>query len=160
MGKILPCYWCCKVKPRGDLKIWPISETGRADKSRPIIYDFDYFYLFFFCKILFACIAGWLLCAILTVTKVLSDDVGDSNYAARTDIKTSVISSTPWFYLPYPGIIKLIDNEIYKQKVLLPEVFILNTCNKSLLSDKTEIILYITCTKNFMAYIIQFSPKC
>ena len=29
MGKVLT--WGCKVKPRGVPKIWPISETGRAN---------------------------------------------------------------------------------------------------------------------------------
>ena len=29
MGNILT--WGCKVKPRGVPKIWPISETGRAN---------------------------------------------------------------------------------------------------------------------------------
>ena len=44
----------------------------------------------------------WLLCYILTITDVFPDNKDEWGYQARTDIKTSVLSETKWFRVPYP----------------------------------------------------------
>ncbi|CAG2197921.1 SLC23A1 [Mytilus edulis] len=53
--------------------------------------------------ILISIVIGWTLSAIFTVTNVLPDDKDNAQYLARTDSRSHVITSTPWFYLPYPG---------------------------------------------------------
>uniref|UniRef100_H2ZLG6 Solute carrier family 23 member 2 n=1 Tax=Ciona savignyi TaxID=51511 RepID=H2ZLG6_CIOSA len=53
--------------------------------------------------VLLALICGWGLCWILTATDYLSPDPDEPSYRARADIRLSVISSSPWFRLPYPG---------------------------------------------------------
>lgn len=40
----------------------------------------------------------WGICAILTVTNVLEE-----GHPARTDARLSVLTDSPWFYIPYPG---------------------------------------------------------
>lgn len=46
---------------------------------------------------------SWLLCYILTVTNVLTDDVNGWGYLARTDTNPGVLSDAQWFRFPYPG---------------------------------------------------------
>lgn len=56
-----------------------------------------------------AIIVSWTLCAILTATDVFSE-----SSPARTDARSSVLSDSPWFRVPYPGIkIKLFKNINY-----------------------------------------------
>ena len=40
----------------------------------------------------------WIVCIILTVSGVLSEDS-----AARTDRKVEILLDAPWFRVPYPG---------------------------------------------------------
>jgi len=47
---------------------------------------------------------SWLICYILTVTGVLTDDKDGWGYGARTDTKPGVISNADWFRFPYPGL--------------------------------------------------------
>ncbi|XP_052682979.1 solute carrier family 23 member 1-like isoform X2 [Crassostrea angulata] len=46
---------------------------------------------------------SWLLCFVLTVTGVFTDDPNGWGYGARTDIKTDVLTKTSWFRFPHPG---------------------------------------------------------
>ncbi|KAH3696052.1 hypothetical protein DPMN_083514 [Dreissena polymorpha] len=48
-------------------------------------------------------IITWGVCAILTRVGYFSEDPMEMSYRARTDIRTNIIFSTPWFYFPYPG---------------------------------------------------------
>lgn len=52
---------------------------------------------------------GWGIAGILTVSGALTNDKSNNQYKARTDARSEVISNTPWFYLPYPGIIRFLD---------------------------------------------------
>ena len=52
---------------------------------------------------LLACLTGWSVSAILTLTGVLSDDPKSDAFYARTDSRLYVIEQTEWFLLPYPG---------------------------------------------------------
>lgn len=46
---------------------------------------------------------GWALSGILTISGALSDNPDDPEYYARTDARSYVISTSPWFNFPYPG---------------------------------------------------------
>ncbi|XP_053320097.1 solute carrier family 23 member 2-like isoform X2 [Spea bombifrons] len=46
---------------------------------------------------------SWLVCYILTYFDVLPKSPTHYGYAARTDINSDAISSSPWFHVPYPG---------------------------------------------------------
>jgi hypothetical protein len=60
---------------------------------------------------------GWSLSAIFTETNVIPDDKNSEQYGARTDSRTDVIKTTPWFYFPYPGKMKIqINNTNYLGK--------------------------------------------
>ncbi|XP_052778255.1 solute carrier family 23 member 2-like [Mya arenaria] len=52
---------------------------------------------------LFSIAITWAVCAILTSSGYFSDDPESPDYRARTDVRTNIIHSTPWFYFPYPG---------------------------------------------------------
>ncbi|OPL33078.1 solute 2 carrier family 23 member, partial [Mytilus galloprovincialis] len=52
---------------------------------------------------LIAILVGWSIAAIFTSAGVLSNDKTQKEYEARTDARSHVIETTPWFYLPYPG---------------------------------------------------------
>ncbi|KAJ8311399.1 hypothetical protein KUTeg_010754 [Tegillarca granosa] len=54
-------------------------------------------------EVLLSLALSWVLCFILTVTGVLSNDPASSDYKARTDTRLRIIEETPWFYFPYPG---------------------------------------------------------
>ena len=54
-------------------------------------------------QILFACLLGWAVSAILTVAGALSDDPKSDQFYARTDSRLYVVEQTKWFVLPYPG---------------------------------------------------------
>lgn len=60
-------------------------------------------------SILISILIGWSLSAIFTETNVIPDDKNSEQYGARTDSRTDVIRTTPWFYLPYPGQFGKID---------------------------------------------------
>ncbi|KAK3084819.1 hypothetical protein FSP39_019531, partial [Pinctada imbricata] len=53
--------------------------------------------------VLFAIILMWSVCAILTEAGVFPESQEEWGYAARTDIKTSSLSTSPWIRVPYPG---------------------------------------------------------
>ena len=50
-----------------------------------------------------------MLCGILTVTGALTADITDQEYNARTDARSDVITNSPWFNIPYPGIYVLLN---------------------------------------------------
>ncbi|WAQ93503.1 S23A2-like protein, partial [Mya arenaria] len=54
-------------------------------------------------SILISIIVNWVLCAVLTHFNVLTNDVNDVGYKARTDSRLDIIHSNPWFNFPYPG---------------------------------------------------------
>ncbi|KAI0217841.1 Solute carrier family 23 member 2 [Lamellibrachia satsuma] len=45
----------------------------------------------------------WLICAILTVTKVFPSDPEKWGYGAQTNIRIDVLEQASWFRVPYPG---------------------------------------------------------
>jgi hypothetical protein len=45
--------------------------------------------------------------AIFTETNVIPEDKNSEQYGARTDSRTDVIKTTPWFYFPYLGKMKI-----------------------------------------------------
>jgi hypothetical protein len=47
------------------------------------------------------------LSAIFTETNVIPEDKNSEQYGARTDSRTDVIKTTPWFYFPYLGKMKI-----------------------------------------------------
>ena len=51
-----------------------------------------------FGKVLLSIGTAWIICFILTVTGVLSEDS-----AARTDKNLEILTDAPWFRVPYPG---------------------------------------------------------
>ena len=51
----------------------------------------------------------WLLCYILTVTDVFPNDPDAWGYGARTDIRSTVITESPWVRFPYPGIARQME---------------------------------------------------
>ncbi|XP_033726153.1 solute carrier family 23 member 2-like [Pecten maximus] len=53
--------------------------------------------------ILISIIITWILCFVLTRAGVLPDDQTEPAYKARTDTRTVLIETTPWFFFPYPG---------------------------------------------------------
>ncbi|KAK3095932.1 hypothetical protein FSP39_021026 [Pinctada imbricata] len=54
-------------------------------------------------SILIAMMVGWLLCGILTMTGVLSDDPKSVEFNARTDARSDYIAESAWIQFPYPG---------------------------------------------------------
>ncbi|XP_063422282.1 solute carrier family 23 member 2-like isoform X1 [Mytilus trossulus] len=60
-------------------------------------------FIFKLFPVLLAMLLSWLLCYILTVTNVLTDDVNGWGYLARTDTNPGVLSDAQWFRFPYPG---------------------------------------------------------
>ena len=62
---------------------------------------------FSFEQILISILLNWLLCGILTSLGVFTDDPKNIEYRARTDARSDVISTSPWFTFPYPGLYRL-----------------------------------------------------
>ena len=60
-------------------------------------------YIFKLFPVLLAMLLSWLICYILTVTGVLTDNKEGWGYGARTDTKPGVIANADWFRFPYPG---------------------------------------------------------
>ncbi|XP_030068347.1 solute carrier family 23 member 1 isoform X2 [Microcaecilia unicolor] len=52
--------------------------------------------------IVLAIMVVWILCYILTITNVFSNDTMSYGYMARTDARGEIMSSAPWFRFPYP----------------------------------------------------------
>lgn len=48
-------------------------------------------------------LVGWGIAGIFTAAGILTDDKTQPGYGARTDARSHVIHTTPWFYVPYPG---------------------------------------------------------
>ena len=53
-------------------------------------------------QVILAIAVAWLICYILTVTDVLPSTPGEWGHGARTDLRTDVITDSPWFRIPYP----------------------------------------------------------
>jgi nucleobase transporter 1/2 len=60
-------------------------------------------------QILISVIVGWLVSFLLTSVDVLSADKGDKQFYARTDMRLSIIEQAPWFAIPYPGELNIIN---------------------------------------------------
>ena len=67
---------------------------------------------------LIAIMMGWGIAGILTASGVLTNDKSDNQYKARTDARSEIISKTPWFYLPYPGIIIFLDIHVLPSRYM------------------------------------------
>ena len=63
-------------------------------------------------QMLIAILFGWGIAGIFTATGLLTDDPDHEQYKARTDARSYVISSTPWFYIPFPGNIVIFVNPL------------------------------------------------
>ncbi|KAK3089844.1 hypothetical protein FSP39_007039 [Pinctada imbricata] len=55
-------------------------------------------------SVLLAVSFGWGIAGILTSAGALTDDRKSEEYYARTDFRLKVVSDTPWFVFPYPGV--------------------------------------------------------
>ena len=53
-------------------------------------------------------LVNWFLCGILTKFAVFTNDPTDQEYKSRTDVRMNVITDSPWFNLPYPGMCNMI----------------------------------------------------
>lgn len=62
-----------------------------------------HFPLFRLFPVLLAIGITWIICAILTVTKVFPSDPEKWGYGAQTNIRIDVLSQASWFRVPYPG---------------------------------------------------------
>ncbi|KAK3095572.1 hypothetical protein FSP39_016215 [Pinctada imbricata] len=54
-------------------------------------------------SVLLAMAFGWGVAGIMTAVGALTDDRKSEEYYARTDFRLKVVSDTPWFVFPYPG---------------------------------------------------------
>ncbi|KAM8834965.1 solute carrier family 23 member 1 [Synchiropus picturatus] len=52
--------------------------------------------------IIMAIMVVWLVCYIMTLTNALPTDPGRYGHKARTDARGDIMSSAPWFRMPYP----------------------------------------------------------
>ncbi|XP_069001402.1 solute carrier family 23 member 1 [Embiotoca jacksoni] len=52
--------------------------------------------------IILAIMLVWLICYILTLTNLLPNDPDRYGYKARTDARGDIMTSSPWFRVPYP----------------------------------------------------------
>ncbi|XP_077680201.1 solute carrier family 23 member 1 [Eretmochelys imbricata] len=64
-----------------------------------IVFRLQIFKMF---PIILAIMVVWLLCYILTLTDVFPRDAEAYGYKARTDARGKIMSTAPWFRLPYP----------------------------------------------------------
>ncbi|XP_061596470.1 solute carrier family 23 member 1 isoform X2 [Cololabis saira] len=53
--------------------------------------------------IIMAIMLVWLVCYILTLTDLLPTDPDRYGYRGRTDARGDIMTSSPWFRVPYPG---------------------------------------------------------
>ncbi|XP_076824586.1 solute carrier family 23 member 2-like [Clavelina lepadiformis] len=74
----------------------PIYSTSRKCHTVKV----PFFKMF---PVLCALISGWMLSLIFTETGVFPDNPDHPSYRARTDIRSNVLTNSPWFYFPYPG---------------------------------------------------------
>ncbi|KAM4748845.1 solute carrier family 23 member 1-like [Rhinophrynus dorsalis] len=70
------------------------------NKRKVKIMKYPVFKLF---PVLLGMCLSWLTCYIMTYFNVFPTNPESYGYAARTDINIDAISSSPWFYIPYPG---------------------------------------------------------
>ena len=70
-----------------------------VDAQSPDIHSSSSNRLLFAPQVIIAIAVSWILCAILTETNVFSEAS-----KARTDTRSGVLSESPWFRVPYPGI--------------------------------------------------------
>lgn len=49
-----------------------------------------------------AILVVWLVCYILTLTNLLPKEPQHYGHKARTDARGDIMSSAPWFRVPYP----------------------------------------------------------
>ncbi|XP_063966395.1 solute carrier family 23 member 1-like isoform X2 [Lytechinus pictus] len=82
------------------LERFPIPCPGPSKSKGIRIFRFHLFTLF---PVVISIMIAWLVCYILTVFDVFPEDSNAIGYAARTDIKSTQLEETPWFYVPYPG---------------------------------------------------------
>ena len=54
-------------------------------------------------KVIFAVLLTWGLSIVLTLTDVFPVQQGQWGYEARTDLRTEVIFTSPWWRIPFPG---------------------------------------------------------
>ncbi|XP_061784346.1 solute carrier family 23 member 1 [Nerophis lumbriciformis] len=59
-------------------------------------------YIFKMFPIILAIMLVWLLCYIFTLTNLLPSDPKRYGYKARTDARGDIMTSSPWFRVPYP----------------------------------------------------------
>ncbi|XP_061746462.1 solute carrier family 23 member 1-like isoform X1 [Nerophis ophidion] len=59
-------------------------------------------YVFKMFPIILAIMLVWLLCYIFTLTNLLPSDPERYGYKARTDARGDIMTSSPWFRVPYP----------------------------------------------------------
>ncbi|XP_069139588.1 solute carrier family 23 member 1-like [Argopecten irradians] len=74
----------------------PIWRTGKG-------FEIIHYPLHQVFSVLIGIALGWCLAGILTATNFLSADKDSVQFYARTDTRMHVISTAPWFYIPYPG---------------------------------------------------------
>lgn len=53
-------------------------------------------------QIILAIMVVWLICYIFTLTNLLPSDPWRYGYKARTDARGDIMTSAPWFRMPYP----------------------------------------------------------
>uniref|UniRef100_A0A8C5QB33 Solute carrier family 23 member 1 n=1 Tax=Leptobrachium leishanense TaxID=445787 RepID=A0A8C5QB33_9ANUR len=75
--------------------IFPCYQYGKGVRK----YKIQIFKMF---PIILAVMFMWLLCYILTLTDVFPKNNTVYGYAARTDARGEIMSSSPWFRFPYP----------------------------------------------------------
>jgi nucleobase transporter 1/2 len=54
-------------------------------------------------QVLLSMVVMWVLCGVLTVSGVFTDDSSKPQYLSRTDAKLVIVERTPWFQIIYPG---------------------------------------------------------
>ncbi|XP_063301361.1 solute carrier family 23 member 1 [Pelobates fuscus] len=75
--------------------IFPGYQYGKGLRT----YKIQIFKMF---PIILAVMVMWLLCYILTLSDVFPENNMSYGYAARTDARGEIMSSSPWFQFPYP----------------------------------------------------------
>ncbi|KAK3091327.1 hypothetical protein FSP39_018963 [Pinctada imbricata] len=61
-----------------------------------------YYRIFLLIPVLLSVCLSWIVCHVLTITNVLPNNMTSPSYYARTDARSSVVDTMPWFYFPYP----------------------------------------------------------
>lgn len=82
------------------LERFSIPCFGYNKSKKCHVTKFPIFKLF---PIILAILIGWLFSYIFTKTNVFPTDENAYGYGARTDLRSGVLSQSPWFDFPYPG---------------------------------------------------------